>query len=234
MENNIMTTTTQTKLSKKTLELLKNYSSINSNILVKKGNILTTISPVKNVMAQSEIEETFDIEFGIWDLNKFLGVVSLFENPTFDFNEKYVNIENSNGSSVRYYYCEPSLLTVPKKAISMPESVVTFTLTQNHLSEILRASSILQASDLAVSSNNNIIELVVLDKADVSSNTYSINIGSNDTDADFTFYFKVENLKMIDGNYKVEISDKNISQFTNTNSDTTYWIALETDSTYNG
>jgi len=229
-----MTTTTQTKLSKKTLELLKNYSSINSNILVKKGNILTTISPVKNVMAQSEIEETFDIEFGIWDLNKFLGVVSLFENPTFDFNEKYVNIENSNGSSVRYYYCEPSLLTVPKKAISMPESVVTFTLTQNHLSEILRASSILQASDLAVSSNNNIIELVVLDKADVSSNTYSINIGSNDTDADFTFYFKVENLKMIDGNYKVEISDKNISQFTNTNSDTTYWIALETDSTYNG
>ena len=228
------TTATQTKLSKQTLGLLKNYSSINSNILVKRGNTLTTISPVKNVMAQSEIEETFDVEFGIWDLNKFLGVVSLFENPTFEFNEKYVDIENKNGSSVRYYYCEPSLLTVPTKTITMPECVVNFTLTQNNFSEILRASSILQASDLAVRSNNGDIELVVLDKADVSSNTYSINVGENSTNAEFTFYFKVENLKMIDGNYKVEISDKNISQFTNTTSDIQYWIALETDSKYNG
>ncbi len=228
-----MTTATQTKLSKETLGLLKNYSSINSNILVKPGSTLTTISPVKNVMAQSEIKETFDVQFGIWDLNKFLGVVSLFENPTFEFNEKYVDIENGNGSSVRYYYCEPSLLTVPTKSITMPDSVVSFDLSQSALSEVLRASSILQASDLAVRSNNGKVELVVMDKADVSSNTYSIDVDEN-TDADFVFYFKVENLKMIDGSYKVEISDKNISQFTNTNTDTTYWIALETDSKYNG
>ena len=228
-----MTTTTQTKLSKETLSLLKNYSSINSNILVKPGNTITTISPVKNVMAQSTTKETFDVEFGIWDLNKFLGVVSLFENPTFDFNEKYVNIENGNGSSVKYYYCEPSLLTVPTKSITMPECVVSFNLSENALSEVLRASSILQASDLAVRSNNGKVELVVMDKADVSSNTYSIDVDET-TDADFIFYFKVENLKMIEGNYTVEISDKNISHFTNTNSDIQYWIALETDSKYNG
>ena len=227
------TTTTQTKLSKETLSLLKNYSSINSNILVKPGNTITTISPVKNVMAQSTTKETFDVEFGVWDLNKFLGVVSLFENPTFDFNEKYVNIENGKGSSVKYYYCEPSLLTVPTKSITMPECVVNFNLSENALSEVLRASSILQASDLAVRSNNGKVELVVMDKADVSSNTYSIDVDET-TDADFTFYFKVENLKMIVGNYTVEISDKNISHFTNTNNDIQYWIALETDSKYNG
>jgi hypothetical protein len=228
-----MTTATQTKLSKKTLGLLKNYSSINSNILVKPGSTISTISPVKNVMSQSKVEETFDVQFGIWDLNKFLGVVSLFENPTFEFNEKYVDIENGNGSSVRYYYCEPSLLTVPTKSITMPDSVVSFDLSKSVLSEVLRASSILQASDLAVRSNDGKVELVVMDKADVSSNTYSIDVDET-TDADFAFYFKVENLKMVDGSYTVDISDKNISQFTNKGTDTTYWIALETDSKYNG
>ena len=125
-----MSTTTAMKISKKTLEILKNYASINSNILVQPGNSITTISPVKNVLAEAKVEENFDTQFGIWDLNKFLGVVSLFNDPEFEFEDKCVNIVGSSGSSVKYHYCEPKLLTVPTKKINMPSSVIAFTLTQ--------------------------------------------------------------------------------------------------------
>lgn len=225
-----MTTMTKMKMSNKTLNLLKNYSSINSNILVKPGNELSTISPVKNVMSVANVEETFDTEFGIWDLNKFLGVVSLFDKPEFAFDEKSVTI-SGNGASVEYYYSEPSLLSVPTKQITMPSPEVSFNLKQKHFAEIQKASSVLQVSDLAVRTNGDKLELAVLDKNDVTSNCYTIDIGVA-SDEDFCFYFKVENLKMIEGDYKVEISKQNISQFIGT--DVMYWIALETDSKYNG
>ena len=229
----MMTTMTKTKLSQQTLNLLKNYSTINSNILVKSGNEICTISPVKNVMSQSTVEETFDTEFGIWDLNKFLGVVSLFDKPEFEFDEKSVTISGSGASSVQYYYSEPSLLSVPTKSITMPQSVVSFKLTKYAFAELQKAAAVLQVSDLAVRSDGSVLQLAVLDKNDVSSNSYTIDLGELPHDNhEFVFYFKVENLKMLEGDYTVEISDKNISQFSHTTTDLTYWIALETDSKY--
>lgn len=237
MENYIMTTKTKTKtkMSTRTLTLLKNYASINSNILVKPGNKIATISPVKNVMSEAIVEEDFDVAFGIWDLNKFLGVVSLFDKPEFAFDEKYVTISGTSGASVQYYYSEPSLLSVPTKSITMPNPVVSFKLTQKNFAELQKAASVLQVSDLAVRTNGDTLELAVLDKNDVSSNSYTIDLGG-EQHGDFCFYFKVENLKMIDGDYSVDISDKNISQFINStgSTDIIYWIALETDSKYNG
>jgi len=231
-----MTTTIAngTVISKDTLDVLKNFSSINSNILVKEGNILTTISPVKNVMAEAEISETFDQEFGIWDLNKFLGTVSLFENPEFSFNEKSVNITSQkNSSSVRYYYSEPSLLTTVNKKINMPESVVDCVLTQSHFNDVLKAASVLQVNDIAIRSNGDTIELVALDKKDASSNNYSIEVGTLPHDNhDFVFYFKAENLKMLPGDYNVSITEKIVSQFVHTSRNLTYWVALESDSTH--
>jgi len=229
-----MTTMTKMKMSTETLNLLKNYSSINSNILIKPGNMITTISPVKNVMSEALVTENFDTEFGIWDLNKFLGVVSLFDKPEFDFDEKFVTISGSGGASVQYYYSEPSLLSVPTKSITMPEPVVTFKLTQKNFSELQKASAVLQVSDLAVRTDGDMLQLAVLDKNDVSSNCYTIDLGEIGDNQDFCFYFKVENLKMIEADYDVKISDKNISQFTSTNNELIYWIALETDSRYNG
>jgi|TARA_Y100000310_G_C20573472_1_gene759249 hypothetical protein len=230
----IMTTTqTTTKISKETLGILKNFASINSNILVKSGNVLTTISPVKNVMAKATVNETFSSEFGIWDLNKFLGTVSLFESPEFEFDEKNVRI--SNGSSeVVYYYSEPKLLTVPSKEITMPEGVLTFTLKQTDLNELQKASSIMQLSDMVVRSDGDKVQIAVLDKKDTTSNIYSLEVGDlPHGDHNFEFYFKVENLKMIPGDYDVIISEKNISQLNNTKDNIVYWIALETDSYYN-
>ncbi len=225
----------KTKISNQTLEVLKNFSSINANILVKEGNILTTISPVKNVMAEATVSETFDQEFGIWDLNKFLGTISLFEDPEFQFEEKSVIISSSkNKSSVKYYYSEPSLLTTVNKQINMPESVVDCTITQKIFGDITKAASVLQVNDIAIRSNGNELEIVALDKKDSTSNSYSISVGDlPHGDHDFCFYFKAENLKMLPGDYDVRITEKVVSEFTNTNQSLKYWVALESDSYYN-
>ena len=228
----IMTTATATKISKETLDILKNFSTINSNILVKPGSILTTVSPVKNVMAKATVSELFDTEFGVWDLNKFLGTISLFETPDFEFNDNYLKI-SSGATEVVYHYCEPKLLTTANKEIIMPDSVLDFTLKQSDLAELQKAASVMQLPDMVVRSDDGAVELAVLDKKDSTSNTYSIDVDAT-TDAEFDFFFKVENLKMISGDYNVTISEKKISQLVNTNDTVTYWIALESDSTYNG
>ena len=230
-----MTTQTAITLSSRTLDVLKNFSTINSNILVKPGNVITTISPIKNVMAEATVEEDFDTKFGIWDLNKFLGTISLFDKPEFEFYDNHVTIrEENNKSEVKYYYSEPKLLTTVNKKINMPEAVVTCTLKQSVFNDILRAASVLQVSDIAIRSNGSDIEIVALDKSDSTTNHYSVPLGDNPDGADFTFYFKAENLKMLPGDYDVNISDKVVSQFNKVNDDLTYWVALESDSTYNG
>ena len=223
-----------TKISNQTLEVLKNFSSINSNILVREGNVLTTISPVKNVMAEAVVSETFEQEFGIWDLNKFLGTISLFDTPEFTFEENFVTVcSNKNNSSVRYYYSEPSLLTTVNKEINMPESVVDCTITQKIFTDITKAASVLQVGDIAIRSNGNELELVALDKKDSTSNSYSISLGElPHGNHDFVFYFKAENLKMMAGDYDVNITEKVVSRFTNTNQSLKYWVALESDSYY--
>ena len=227
-----MTTTTGTSMSKQTLDLLKNFASINSNILVKPGDTIKTISPVKNIMAVATVPETFDTEFGIWDLNKFLGTVSLFDTPSFEFGERSVTISGSGGSSVNYYYSEPRLLTVPTKDIVMPEPVVSFNLTQDALNEINRASSVMQLPDLVVRSEGNTIVMVALDRQDDTTNSYSVELGELSVESDFEFVFRVENLKLLPGDYRVDVTDKVVSQFTHTQLDLKYWIALESDSRY--
>ena len=227
-----MTTASATKISKETLDILKNFSTINSNILVKPGNTLTTVSPVKNVMAKATVSESFDLEFGVWDLNKFLGTISLFDTPDFEFNDNYLKI-SSGSTEVVYYYCEPKLLTTVTKEITMPNSVLDFKLKESDMVELQKAASVMQLPDMVVRSNDGGVELAVLDKKDSTTNTYSISVDVT-TDAEFDFFFKVENLKMISGDYDVTISEKKISHLVNTNGSVTYWIATETDSTYNG
>ena len=227
-----METLTAMKLSKKTIEILKNFSTINSNILVEPGNTIKTISPVKNVMAQATVSETFDCQFGIWDLNKLLGTISLFNDPEFYFEENHVTIVGSNGTKVTYYYSEPKLLTTINKTITMPETVVSFELKNDEFSELQKASSVLQLPDLCLRSSGSTIELVSMDKKDSTSNNYSVEVGTNDNNEDFEFYFKVENLKLMPGDYDVEVTEKVVSKFTNQETDLSYWIALESDSRY--
>ena len=223
------------KLTDNTVNILKNFSGINSNILIKPGDVIRTLSPMKNIMAEAKIDEEFERQIGIWDLNQFLGTISLLETPEFDFEDGYVDIAGKNGASVRYYYSAPELLTSTDKSITMPDLAIEFDLNQKDLLEVQKASAVLGLSDLCVQSSGDTLQVVAIDKKTPSSNTYSIDVGEVFEDAPlFKFYFKVENLKMLSGDYNVKIAKSSVAEFSHKTLDLKYWIALESDSSYGG
>jgi len=228
-----MTKSNTVTISKQTLDILKNFASINSGIIVNEGNTLNTLSSTKNILAEAKVNETFPKQFAIWDLNKFLGTVSLFKDPEFAFEDTYITVR-SGKSSVRYYYCDPRLVTSTSKKISMPKPVVKFDLSAKDFSEIIKAASVLQVGQLCVRSSDDgtKIQLAAVDKSDVTSNFYSVDVGENTSGGTFEFIFDVENLKILPGDYTVAISEKVVSSFSNKNEPLTYWIALNADSTY--
>ena len=227
------TTTNEITLSKTTLSILKNFSTLNSNILVKPGNVLQTITPSKNGMAEATVEETFDVEFGIWDLSKFLGVVSLFSNPKFEFGEKSVVIHGGNGSRVTYFYSEPRLLTTPSKKVNMPTISLTVDISEKTFAELQKASAVLQLPDLSFVNEGDRIMAVVSDLSDPTTNNYKVDVGENKSDSDFSLNFKMENIKIVPGDYRIEFSKSVVGQFTHEILDIKYWFAMESTSKYN-
>lgn len=223
-----------TTISKDTLNILKNFSGINSNLYVKPGSKITTMSPTKNIMAEVEVEESFDTEFGIWDLNKLLGVISLFQEPEFTFEDKYVTITGTRGSTVKYYYSDPKLLSYPTKSIKKIESVVEFDLTADDFKELQRAAAVLGNPDLCFVSDDEKVMAVIRDLKDPTCNVFSIEVGENKDEAEFSFNFKMENMKMLDGDYHVALSKSVIGQFTHASRPLTYWVAMDASSTYKG
>ena len=217
-------TKTKIKLSKNTLGILKNFASINSNLLIKSGNLLKTIAPSKCLLAEAKVDEDFPVEIAIWDLGQFLGVVSLFNDPEFEFNDTYVSIQ-SNNSSVKYFYSAPSLLTVPTKNLTMPKVTQTFDLTQSAFAELSRAAAVLQVSDLEIVGENGIISMIVSKKNDPSSNSYSVEVG--ETDQDFSYSLDMANLKLLQGDYTVSLTDSVVSKFAHSTMDLNYFIAVE-------
>lgn len=217
------------KLSEKTIGILKNYATINQSILFTPGKELNTVSVQKNLMSSAEIEEDIPAEFAIYDLNEFLSTVSLFEDPDLEFTDTNVLI-SSGSSKTRYWFADKEIIVYPTKKIEMPETEVNFTLTADNLSKLVKACGTLGVPDMCIRNDDGKIVAEVLDKRNDTSNTYSIEVGSYDGDADFKFYVLTERLKMIPGDYRVQISSKNISKLTGDG--VTYWIALEQDSTY--
>ena len=221
------------QLNKVTHDILKNFSEINTNILIKPGSELNTISTMRNIFAKATITETFDSEFGIYDLNEFLSVVSSLDKPQLTLQDKYMTISTEGSKSkAKYFYSDPSVIVSPQKDVTMPESDVTFTLTESNLAQLQKMAAILKAPDLAlIGTKGGDVVLKVCDKKNDTSNKFDIVVGENGS-ADFTFYFKVENLKMMSGDYDVSVSSKSISHFKNTKLPIEYWIALEPDSVF--
>ena len=217
------------KISKRTIELLKNFASINPNLLIKQGNRLATITVHKNVMSSVTVDETFPSDFGVYDLNQFLGAVSLFEDPDFTFTAADVKIKQGN-SSVKFNAADASVLTAPSKEIVFPESDVDFKITGSSLSMIHKTSSILSGADLAIKGDGSKITATVCDKKNPAQNSYSLELGT--TDKTFNVFLKVENLKMLPGDYDVSFSKKKISRFQATSSDLVYYVAVESDTTF--
>ena len=221
------------KINQSTQDILKNFSEINTNILIKPGSELNTISTMKNILAKATINESFDSEFGIYDLNEFLSVVSSLDKPELTLQEKHLTISaEGSRSKVKYFYSDPSVIVSPTKEVNMPESDVTFSLSESNLAQLRKMAAILSSPDLAlIGTKGGDVVLKVCDKKNDTSNKFDIIVGENAT-ANYTFYFKVENLKMISGDYDVAVSSKSIAHFTNTKLPIEYWIALEPDSVF--
>ena len=224
------------KLSKHTLNMLKNFSDINMSIEIKEGNILRTVSVQKNILAQAELEDSFPQDFAIYELNRFLGAVSLFDDPEFQFNGKSANIGTTK-HSVDYVYCDPSMIvTPPENNITFPEPEVKFTLSQDALSQVMKASNVLGTPEIAIEGGphpNDVIRLKALDVNNDSTDTFKVVLDEKSGNT-FRFVFKTENMKMIPGNYDVEISSKGISHFSLQGAKLQYWIATESTSSFGG
>ena len=219
------------KLTNETINVLKNFSTINQNLVIKEGSDISTMSAMKNIIAKATVEEKFAKEFAIYDLNEFLSALSLFSNPNLDFNDDSVVIteDGSSGKSLKYWYSDPSVVTSPTKEVTMPSTEIKFNLSSDTLSEVTKAASVIGVPDMVLESG----ELRVTDKKNDTANSYSTQVIDNDDTAEnYKFWFKVENLKLLPGSYDVQVSEKKISYFKNSNLDIEYFIALEPESSY--
>jgi len=223
------------ELSSFTMQSLKNFASINPNLVIRGGNTIMTMSEAKNVLAMATVAEDFPQEFGIYDLNEFLSVVNLFDTSNLKFDDSYLTVNDMSGrSKIKYFYSDVDMLTSPTKPIAMPDPEVTFVLDQTTLNNLKRAASALGHNEVSITGANNVITLTVVDSENTTSNSYSIDVDGEYSSDDFNFILNINNLRMIPGDYKVEISSKLISQFTNMSDDQNlvYWVALEKTSTY--
>jgi len=219
------------KLSDKTISVLKNFSSINQSILFKEGSKLRTISVMKNILAEATITEDLPKDFGIYDLNQFLNNLGLYQSPELDFaNDGYVVVREGRSRS-KYFFADPNvIITPPDKAINLPTEDVCFELNTQVLDKLLKAASVLQLPDISAVGENGVVKLVVRDKKNDTSNAHEEVVG--ETDSEFMFNFKVENIKILPGTYEVVVSQKLLSRFTSKNHELCYYIALEPDSTF--
>ena len=222
------------KLSEHTTSVLKNFASINQNLVIKEGKTISTMSAMKNIVAKAEVDEDFPREIAIYDLNEFLAALSLFTNPVLDFSENFVTIteEGKTGNSLKYFYSDPSVVTTPSSEITMPETEVKFSLDSGDLSRVQRAASVIGSPDLVLEKNGVGTFLTVKDKKNDTANNYSLDVDA-EGNGEYNFFFKVENLKLLPTNYDVNVSSKNISYFKSQSGNAVeYWIALEPESSY--
>ncbi len=228
-------------LSNDTLNVLKNFASINPNIVFQPGQKLKTISESKTIMAQADIVEDMPKEFGIYDLNEFLSVFNLIENPALEFEDKSVLVSTAEGGSqisnnqkVRYYFSETDILTSPSKDIQMPSSELGVNLSEDILNQIRKAAAVLGHTELSLNGTNGLVTASVVNTQDSTSNSYTIELDKdNSCKNDFNFIVSIPNLKLLPGDYFVSISSKLISNWTNSNYPIEYFIALEKNSTFN-
>jgi hypothetical protein len=219
------------KISNDTRNIFKNFSTINSGIRVKSGNKLETISQMKNILAVATVDESFPQDFSIYNLPEFLGATSLLDDPDFQFGDSSLTVADNN-SSLAYFYASEGMVTAPDKMITMPDAEIVIDISSTLLSELQKAASVLGVNDLILSSDGTTIKLEVTDKKNTTSNTFSRIVGEGNG-VSYTMNFKIENLKVLDGNYEVSVSSKGISHFNNKDVDLEYFIALEPDSKYN-
>lgn len=217
------------KISKDTVSVLKNLASINVNLLIKEGNVLSTKSTANNVVADIQVAETFDKEFGIYDLGQFLGILSMFDDPDIEFEEKSATIKEGKTRNT-YWAAEPSILVYPTKSIKFPDADIEFDLDHAQLTKAIRASGVLGCNNLSFQGDGETLWMIVSNPAVDTSNEFKVELG--ETDKTFKANLKIDNLKLLNMDYKVSISSKKISRFASADGKVTYYVALEATSEF--
>jgi hypothetical protein len=224
------------KLSANTLSILKNFGAINQGIFFKKGSVLKTVSSHKNILVEATIEEQIPTDFGVYDLNNFLSVVSLHKDvASFEFDDKHVVIVGNKGrSKIKYRFCDPTMIVVPpEKKITMPDPEISFELTSEDFDWVMRAAGVLSSPQIAVESDGSTMRIVTLDLQNDSAHTDSLELGNAKGDDKYRMVFKTENVsKILSGSYDVNISSKGVAHFKNKNVNIEYWITTETGSKF--
>lgn len=221
------------ELSENTLSVLKNFSTINQNIMIRQGKTIKTISEARNVLATAVVDVDFPQDMGIYDLNEFLGVLGLVDTPNLKFGDESVTIGDSSGrSKVKYFFSPEETLTFPQKDITMPNADVKFTLDNDTLNKLKRAASALGHSEVSISGKDGVLSLSVVESQNSTSNAFSIDVAGDFEEATFNFILNIANLKILPGDYDVSISSKLISNFSHKELDLNYWIALEKTSNF--
>ena len=216
------------KLSENTIGVLKNFSNINQNILVKEGDTLHTMSTMKNIIGQAKIDESFDRQFGIYDLNEFLGVMSLSKDADLNFDDSFVKVKNGK-STIKYFFSDSSILVTIPDVFSPPETDCTFRISESTLNDVTKACAVLQLPDVVIRNEDNVGVLVATDLKNTTSHEYKVELDPIDFPANF--HFKIDNLKMTAGDYDLSVaSDKNVSHWSHQTKQIEYWIALEATS----
>ena len=197
------------KLSTETVSLLKNFAQINQNLLFKEGNRLETISPQKNILAFVGITETFPQEFGIYDLNKFLGALSLFNGPELEFGEKSLSMDGK----LDYVFADTTMLiTPPEKELVLPDTEVNFKLTETDFSQTTKAAAVLGLPHICVEGKDHVLSLVATDVNNSGSDVYRTKLDK--VKHNFNLVFKIENfVKLFPGDYQVWITFKGVCKF---------------------
>lgn len=220
------------ELNENTLSIMKNFAGINQNLLVQQGSTIKTISEARNVVSTAVVDQEFPQQFGIYDLNEFIGVLGLVDKPNLQFAEESVTVSDSTGrSKVKYFFSPEETLTSPTKDINMPEPEVKFTLDNDTLNKLKRAASTLGHSEVSIRPSNGVLSLAVVDNQNSTSNAYSIDVDGEFT-GEFNFVLSIANLRILPGDYEVSISSKLISEFKHKELNVRYWIALEKTSTF--
>ena len=217
-------------LSQETVSLLKNFSTINQSILIKAGKKIRSMSVMKNILVEADIDEDFSRDVAIYDLNQFLNCLSLIPGAEINLDNNSIVITDGT-NSIDYRYSDPSVITAPPdKELKLPSEDVQVVLSEENLETVKKAAAVLQIPDVSLVGDGEKIFLTVRDKKNSGSNSYRIEVG--ETDSTFQFNLKVENLKLVPGDYDVTISSKNLAKFESHSRPLVYFIAIEPDSSY--
>ena len=215
------------KLSENTLAVLKNFASINSGVVLSSGASQRTISPEKSILVEATIDDDIPTQFGIYDLNQFLGNLTTLRNPELTFSKEGVVLDDGE-LSFEYRACSANLIiTPPEKELVLKSVDVKFSLPNETLQKLIKVATMNGLPNLSVVGKNGSLLLKIHERANDTSNSGTIQIGEY-AGQDFTASFKTDNLKLLPNDYNVEIQKGAFAKFENASNTLKYFIALET------